>query len=45
MAHKRKDTYAVVPERWKHLRPWLKRFVARRERAAAKKQIRIDSEE
>ena len=39
MAHKRKDTLTVAPEWWKHLRPYLKRAVAKRERVAAKRDI------
>ena len=42
MAHKRGLT--VSPEWWKHLRPFLKRLVAKRERKAAKKQIEKDRE-
>ena len=40
MAHTRKDTLTSPPEWWKHLRPFNKRKVAKRERKAAMKQIR-----
>ena len=40
MAHKRKDTLAVCPQWWKHLRPFVKRIVAKRERRAAQKEIK-----
>jgi len=39
MAHARKDTLARPPEWWKHLRPFNKRRVAKRERKAAVKEI------
>ena len=39
MAHKRKDTLTAPPEWWKHLRPFNKRRVAKKERDAAKHQI------
>lgn len=39
MAHKRKDTFTAPPEWWKHLRPFNKRRVAKKERDAAKHQI------
>lgn len=39
MAHVRKDTLAKTIEWAKHLRPFGKRKQARRERAAAKKEI------
>lgn len=39
MAHKRKDTL-VGPQEWaKHLRPWWKRKISKKERKAARKQI------
>lgn len=39
MSHKRKDTYTKCPEWCKHLRPFIKRFVNKRERLYAKKDI------
>jgi hypothetical protein len=39
MAHKRKDTFVAPPEWWKHLRPFNKRMVAKRERRAARQMI------
>lgn len=39
MAHKRKDTLAAPKERWKHLRPYYKRKLSKKERQAAKKQF------
>jgi hypothetical protein len=42
MAHVRKDTLTRPPEWWKHLRPFLKRLVSKRERKAATKEIRRD---
>ncbi len=39
MAHTRKDTFTAPPEWWKHLRPFNKRRVSKRERIAAKQQI------
>jgi len=45
MAHKRKDTFTVVPEWWKHLRPFLKRKVNKNERKAAQKMILKEKEE
>jgi hypothetical protein len=41
MAHTRKDTLTRPPEWWKHLRPFNKRRVAKRERKAAVKEIEI----
>jgi hypothetical protein len=41
MAHKRKDTLVAAPEWWRHLRPYSKRRVAKKERRAA---IRIIQE-
>jgi len=35
----RKDTFVIAGEWWKHLRPWLKRKTAKKERSAAKKRI------
>lgn len=40
MAHTRKDTLTSPPEWWKHLRPFLKRVVSKKERQAAKKMIK-----
>lgn len=42
MAHKRGLT--TSPEWWKHLRPFLKRLVSKRERQAAKKEIKKENE-
>ncbi len=39
MAHVRKETLVVPPEWWKHLRPFNKRRVAKKERRAAKQLI------
>jgi hypothetical protein len=39
MAHKRKDTLTKAVEWWKHLRPFNKRRVSKRERVAAEKEI------
>jgi len=39
MAHKRKDTYTICKEWWKHLRPFNKRKVAKAERRAAVVEI------
>ena len=39
MAHKRKDTFTAPPEWWKHLRPFNKRRVSKKERDAAKREI------
>lgn len=44
MAHKRKDTLTKPPEWWKHLRPYNKRRVAKRERLAARRQINAEHE-
>jgi hypothetical protein len=41
MSHIRQDTLTRPPEWWKHLK-WLKKFVSKRERKAAKKQIQLD---
>jgi hypothetical protein len=35
MAHKRKDTLVAALEWWRHLRPYNKRRVAKKERRAA----------
>jgi hypothetical protein len=43
MAHTRKDTLTRPPEWWKHLRPYNKRRVAKRERKAAEKEIAKDA--
>ena len=40
MAHKRKDTLAGAPKWWRHLRPYNKRRVAKKERRAASRIIR-----
>jgi hypothetical protein len=45
MAHKRKDTFVAPPEWWKHLRPFNKRVVAKRERRAANRSIGNDHED
>ena len=45
MAHKRKDTLVAPPEWWKHLRPFNKRVVAKRERRAANHLITTDRED
>jgi hypothetical protein len=39
MAHKRKDTLVAVTQWWRHLRPFEKRRVAKKERCAAKRDI------
>jgi hypothetical protein len=39
MAHKRKDTLVKPPQWWRHLRPYYKRCVAKKERRAAKRLI------
>jgi hypothetical protein len=39
MAHKRVDTLVPPPERWRHLRPELKRRVAKAERRAARRAL------
>ncbi len=43
MAHKRKDTFVTPPEWWKHLRPFNKRAVAKRERRVARQMIDRDN--
>jgi len=43
MAHKRKDTFVAPPEWWRHLRPFNKRAVAKRERQAALQMINRDA--
>ena len=40
MAHKRKDTLVAAPEWWRHLRPYNKRCVAKKERREAIRIIR-----
>jgi DNA-binding transcriptional regulator GbsR (MarR family) len=40
MAHTRKDTFVAPPEWWKHLRPFNKRKLAKRERRAAAESIK-----
>jgi len=44
MAHVRKDTLAKTVQWWKHLRPYWKRRQQRRERVAAAKLIRTESQ-
>ena len=44
MAHKRKDTLTKAVEWWKHLRPFNKRRVSKRERIAAEKEIKKEKE-
>jgi hypothetical protein len=39
MAHKRKDTLVAAPKWWRHLRPYNKRRVARKERRATDRTI------
>ena len=39
MAHVRKDTLTKPPEWWKHLRPYNKRRVAKKERRTAGRMI------
>jgi hypothetical protein len=43
MAHTRKDTLTQPPEWWKHLKPFNKRRVSKRERQAGRKSIEVDS--
>jgi hypothetical protein len=45
MAHKRKDTLVKPPEWWKHLRPFNKRRVSKKERKAAAQLITNSSRE
>ena len=45
MSHTRQDTYVAPPEWWKHLRPFLKRLVSKRERKAAVKRIKKEVED
>jgi hypothetical protein len=45
VAHTRKDTLVAPPEWWKHLRPFNKRVVAKRERRAASQVIVTDRED
>lgn len=40
MSHKRKDTLVAAPEWWRHLQPYNKRRVAKKERRAASRAIR-----
>jgi hypothetical protein len=40
MAHKRKDTLVSATQWWRHLRPFEKRRVAKKERRAASRDIR-----
>ena len=40
MAHTRKDTLTATSEYWKHLQPFLKRKQAKKERKAAKEEIK-----
>jgi len=44
MAHKRKDTLVAAPEWWRHLRPYHKRRVAKKERRAANRLIQDTGE-
>jgi hypothetical protein len=43
MSYVRKDTLVAPPEWWKHLRPFLKRLVSKKERKAAQKVIRQEA--
>lgn len=45
MAHVRADTLTPPPEWWKHLRPFLKRLVSKRERKAAQREIVKEKED
>jgi hypothetical protein len=45
MAHTRKDTLVKPPEWWKHLRPFNKRRVAKKERRAATDLIKASRNE
>ena len=45
MSHKRKDTLVRVTDWAKHLRPSGKRMQAKRERLAAKKEIKKDKDQ
>jgi hypothetical protein len=45
MSHVRKDTLVSPPEWWAHLRPFLKRLMAKKERKAAKKFIETERRE
>jgi hypothetical protein len=45
MAHSRKDNYCAPLEWWKHLRPFNKRKMNRRERKAAQNRIKVDTKE
>ena len=45
MAHKRQDTFAAPVEWWKHLRPFNKRRMSKKERVAAERIVRSESEE
>ena len=45
MATVKKGTFTAPPEWWKHLRPFNKRVVAKRERKAAKKEINEETKE
>ena len=44
MAHKRKDTLVAASEWWRHLRPYNKRRVAKKERGAARRMIQSTRE-
>ena len=44
MAHKRKDALVAAPEWWRHLRPYNKRRVAKKERRAANRIIQDTGE-
>jgi hypothetical protein len=43
MAHKRKDTLVSATQWWRHLRPYEKRRVAKKERRAADRLTRENS--
>jgi hypothetical protein len=45
MAHKRVDTLVRPVEWWRHLRPFLKRRLAKAERQAARRALREASKE
>ena len=45
MAHKRKDHLVVAPEWWRHLRPYDKRRVAKKERRAVNRNIQDAGED
>ena len=45
MSHTRQDNWCKPTEWWKHLRPWLKRQMAKKERKAAEKRIKKGNDE